>query len=94
MKRPTGRLAARLYREGNRMRVVLALLGLAVLAPAPVVRAQAHEPEPRAMRAFREMVTAYRKRPALAVKTTVSVELVQDDVTSSRRERRRRVGRW
>ena len=38
------------------------------------------------MRAFREMVTAYRKRPALGVKTTVTVELAQDDVASRRPE--------
>jgi thiol-disulfide isomerase/thioredoxin len=54
-------------------------VGLLFTAPA---LAQQHESNPKALRALEAMVKAYRGRPALTVKTTVTVELLEGDVSS------------
>ncbi len=63
-----------------------------VLLAGPALRAVAqdddpqHPADPAALRAFRQMVEAYRKRPALHVTTKVTVELVQGEQRSRQPE--------
>jgi thiol-disulfide isomerase/thioredoxin len=52
----------------------------------PDAAGQAHEPDPDALKAFGDLVQSYRKRPALDVKTTVTIRLRQGGVESGRRE--------
>ena len=59
--------------------LVASAAGLMFTAPAP---AQQHESNPEALRAFEAVVKAYRDRPALTVKTTVMIELLEGDVKS------------
>jgi thiol-disulfide isomerase/thioredoxin len=47
---------------------------------------QAHEPDAGAVKAFEEIVAAYRKRPALDVETTIKIEVRQGDAVSKERE--------
>ena len=63
--------------------VVAVLAAIVVSSPT---FGQAHEPDPKAMKAFRHLVKAYRERPALNVKTTIGIELAQDGVSSGPRE--------
>ncbi len=59
---------------------------LAIASSAPAAIAQSHEPDPEARKAFAQVVEAYRKRPGLAIKTTVSVELAKGEFNSKRPE--------
>jgi thiol-disulfide isomerase/thioredoxin len=63
-------------------RTVWAVLAALALLPAAAAPGQAREPEPAALRAFTDLVSAYRKRPALGVETTVTIEVTQDGTTS------------
>jgi thiol-disulfide isomerase/thioredoxin len=45
---------------------------------------QAHEPDPEALRAFKDLVESYRQRPALEVETTIEIAIEQDGVESAR----------
>lgn len=60
--------------------IVLAFALLTPLLGAPRSLAQEHEPDPTAMKAFAELIKSYRDRPALTVKSTVKVEVMQGDV--------------
>jgi thiol-disulfide isomerase/thioredoxin len=51
-----------------------------------VAPGQAHEPDREALGALKEIVGAYRKRPALEIETTVGIVLEQEGVESDRRE--------
>jgi thiol-disulfide isomerase/thioredoxin len=51
-----------------------------------VARGQAHEPDADAVKALKEIVTAYRARPALDVETTVKMEVRQGEAVSNTRE--------
>ncbi len=63
--------------------VKAAVLTLAVLvAAATPVSAQSPEPDPAAMKAFKELIEAYRQRPVLTVRSTGSIELTQGDAHS------------
>jgi thiol-disulfide isomerase/thioredoxin len=42
--------------------------------------------DPAAVKAFKQLVTSYRNRPALTVKTTMKVELFQGDISSDTNE--------
>jgi len=53
-----------------------------VLLAAPPAHGQFHEVDPEAMKAFAELLESYRDRPALTVKTTVKIELLDGDVKS------------
>ena len=59
---------------------------LAIASSAPAAIAQSHEPDPEARKAFAQVVEAYRKRPGLAIKTTVSIELAKGEFNSKRPE--------
>ncbi len=64
-----------------------ALLAVALVGAGEHVAAgQMHEPDADAVRAFTELVDAYRGRPALKVHTTVTIKLSQVGVTSDSRE--------
>ena len=60
----------------------LVLGGLCVLK----ARAQSPEPNPEALKAFDEMVKAWRALPALDVKTTIKIEMMDGDVAASNSE--------
>lgn len=60
--------------------LVASAAGLMFTAPAPAQHQ--HESNPEALGAFEAVVKAYRDRPALTVKTTVVIELLEGDVTS------------
>jgi len=55
---------------------------LAALFMTPYAAGQAHEADPEAARAFKKLVEAYHRRPALDVHTVVKVELSQGGVTA------------
>ena len=57
----------------------LVLVGLCVLK----AQAQSPEPNPEALKAFGDMVKAWRAFPALGVKTTVKIEMMDGDVAAS-----------
>ncbi|MHC4415436.1 MAG: TlpA family protein disulfide reductase [Planctomycetota bacterium] len=68
-----------------RARAVLPVLaGLSLISARALP--QAHDPEPEALQAFTEMIAAYRERPALKVKTTVTIELAEGEQRSRRPE--------
>ncbi len=55
-------------------------------APARAQYAEPYEPDPEAMKAFTRVLESYRARPALGVKSMLSVELVHGEITSEERE--------
>ncbi len=59
---------------------------LGALFMTPYAAGQAHEADPDAARAFKSLVDAYHRRPALDVHTVVKVELSQGGVTASSNE--------
>jgi thiol-disulfide isomerase/thioredoxin len=65
--------------------VLLAIVGATGRAWAQL--AEPFEPDPAATRALAELVEAYRKRPALTVKSTLRIELSQGDMTARTEER-------
>lgn len=70
------------------LRLSHVVLGL-VVAGAAFVKpafAQSHEPNPEAMKAFGEMLKAWRAMPALGVKTTIKIEMMEGDVAASSEE--------
>jgi thiol-disulfide isomerase/thioredoxin len=60
---------------------IVAFAGLA--ATQPQTLAQSPDPDPAALKAFSEMVQAWRDMPALGVKTTVKIEMLQGDAAAS-----------
>jgi thiol-disulfide isomerase/thioredoxin len=66
-------------------RTQIAAAVTAAVVAGPVL-GQIHEPDPDARRVFRELVDAYRKRPALTVRSTVTIELIQGETKSHARE--------
>ncbi|MCZ6612277.1 MAG: TlpA disulfide reductase family protein [Planctomycetota bacterium] len=60
--------------------VLVGFVGLALASPHAF--AQVHDPDAQALKAFTEMIDAYRKRPALTVRTKVNVQLSQGEATS------------
>jgi thiol-disulfide isomerase/thioredoxin len=66
------------------MRCILSVL--AVFSLAAGATAQSPEANPEALKAFGEMVKAWRAMPALGVKTTINIEMMQGDVSASSNE--------
>jgi outer membrane lipoprotein-sorting protein len=64
--------------------VLVVFVWLMIVASAA---AQSPEADPAAMKAFEELVQSYRARPALTVKSTVKIELMQGDVKASGSEK-------
>ena len=56
------------------------------LALGTAALGQVHKADPDARRVFSELVEAYRQRPALTVRTTVTIELEQGEMKSRHRE--------
>ncbi len=63
-------------------RTVSAALAALALLPGPGAPGQARDPDAEALKAFADLVSAYRKRPALGVESTVEIEVSQDGTTS------------
>ncbi len=59
---------------------------LAALFMTPCAAGQTHVADPAAARAFKSLVDAYHRRPALDVHTVVKIELSQDGVTANSNE--------
>ena len=62
------------------------VVALAITVVSRPVCGQAHDPDPEAMNAFRDLVETYRRRPALTVTTTIEIEIAQGGVSSETRE--------
>ncbi len=59
---------------------------IGALFMTPCAAGQAHVADPGAARAFKALVDAYHRRPALGVQTVVKIELSQDGVTANSSE--------
>ncbi|MHC4947429.1 MAG: TlpA family protein disulfide reductase [Planctomycetota bacterium] len=66
-------------------RLPLLLAATTALAAVPA-HAQFHEPDPEATEAFETLVASYRARPALTVRSTVSVEVREGEMASGGKE--------
>ncbi len=69
----------------NRLVPVCAIVAC-MLANVSAARGQMLEPDPAAMKAFGELVSSYRAKPGLKIKSTVQVEMMDGDVKSSSSE--------
>lgn len=58
------------------------LIGMVLLSATltAAAEAQSHEPDPEAVRAFETMIKAYRARPALTVKTGITITITEGEV--------------
>jgi len=69
-------------------RIVLAALicFAAIGSPAQAQYEEPYEPDPDAVRAFADLLEAYRQRPALTVESTLRIELIEGGVTGKTEE--------
>jgi len=69
-------------------RIVLAALACfaALGSPAQAQYEEPYEPDPDAVKAFADLLEAYRQRPALTVESTLKIELIEGDVTGKTEE--------